>query len=45
VVAQVPNLGNLDPILYKKYVQGKILIVGAVYDIHTGKVKVLQETN
>jgi carbonic anhydrase len=40
---QVTNLRDLDPILHKKYKNGEILIVGAVYDIHTGKVEFLQE--
>lgn len=44
VIDQVMSLRDLDPILHKKYVNGEILIVGAVYDIHTGKVEFLQET-
>lgn len=44
VIDQVNNLRDLDPILHKKYTKGEILIVGAVYDIHTGKVEFLQET-
>lgn len=44
VVDQVNNLRDLDPILHKKYLNGEILIVGAVYDIHTGKVEFLSET-
>lgn len=44
VIDQVMNLRDLEPILHKKYVDGEILIVGAVYDIHTGKVEFLQET-
>jgi carbonic anhydrase len=44
VIDQVMNLRDLDPILHKKYVDGEILIVGAVYDIHTGKVEFLDET-
>jgi carbonic anhydrase len=44
VIDQVNSLRDLDPILHKKYVDGEILIVGAVYDIHTGKVEFLQET-
>ena len=44
VIDQVENLRNLEPILYKKYHDGEILIVGAVYDIHTGKVEFLEET-
>jgi len=44
VTDQVMNLRDLEPILHKKYMKGEILIVGAVYDIHTGKVEFLQET-
>lgn len=44
VIDQVANLRDLEPILHKKYVDGEILIVGAVYDIHTGKVEFLSET-
>lgn len=44
VIDQVNNLRDLDPILHKKYLKGELLIVGAVYDIHTGKVEFLQET-
>ncbi|GAA3936959.1 hypothetical protein GCM10022209_34740 [Chitinophaga oryziterrae] len=44
VIDQVSALRDLDPILQKKYVKGEILIVGAVYNIHTGKVEFLDET-
>ncbi len=44
VIDQVNNLRDLEPILHKKYINGEILIVGAVYDIHTGKVEFLEET-
>lgn len=44
VIDQVNVLRDLDPILHKKYIDGEILIVGAVYDIHTGKVEFLEET-
>ena len=44
VIDQVYNLRDLEPILHKKYLNGEILIVGAVYDIQTGKVEFLQET-
>jgi carbonic anhydrase len=44
VIEQVSNLRDLEPILHKKYIDGEILIVGAVYDIHTGKVEFLEET-
>jgi carbonic anhydrase len=38
VIDQVNTLRDLEPILHKKYSTGEISIVGAVYDIHTGKV-------
>ena len=44
VLEQVNSLRDLDPILHKKYIDGEILIVGAVYDIHSGKVEFLNET-
>lgn len=44
VIDQVMNLRDLEPILHKKYMNGELLIVGAVYDIHTGKVEFLPET-
>lgn len=44
VIDQVISLRDLEPILHKKYVDGEILIVGAVYDVHTGNVEFLQET-
>ena len=44
VIDQVAQLRDLEPILHRKYINGEILIVGAVYDIHTGKVEFLQET-
>ena len=44
VIDQVTSLRDLDQILHKKYLKGELLIVGAVYDVHTGKVEFLQET-
>lgn len=44
VIDQVNSLRDLDPILHKEYIKGEILIVGAVYDIHSGKVEFLKET-
>lgn len=44
VIDQVNSLRDLDPILHKKYLKGEILIVGAVYDIQSGKVEFLKET-
>ncbi len=44
VIEQVNELRNLQPIISKKYKDGEILIVGAVYNLHTGKVEFLEET-
>jgi carbonic anhydrase len=44
VIDQVSNLCDLEPILHKKYTTGEVLIVGAVYDIITGKVEFLNAT-
>lgn len=44
VIDQVNSLRDLDPILHSKYSKGEILIVGAVYNVHTGKVEFLKET-
>lgn len=44
VIDQVNTLRDLEPILHEKYISGEIIIVGAVYDIHSGKVEFLQET-
>ena len=44
VLEQVNQLRELEPVLSRKYMNGEILIVGAVYDIHTGKVDFLPET-
>ena len=44
VLEQVKTLRDLEPILSRKYEKGEILIIGAVYDIHTGKVEFLEET-
>jgi carbonic anhydrase len=44
VIEQVNELRDLDPVLAKKYQNGEILIVGAVYDLHSGKVEFLPET-
>jgi carbonic anhydrase len=44
VIDQVNSLRDLDPILHKKYKNGEILIVGAIYDIDTGLVEFLPET-
>lgn len=44
VIEQVNELRDLDPVLAKKYQSGEILIVGAVYNLHSGKVEFLPET-
>ena len=44
VLEQVNELRDLDPVLAKKYQSGEILIVGAVYNLHSGKVEFLPET-
>jgi carbonic anhydrase len=44
VIDQVNVLRDLDPILHKKYSDGEILIIGAIYDINSGKVEFLNET-
>ncbi|KAB7728180.1 carbonic anhydrase [Rudanella paleaurantiibacter] len=44
VIEQVNSLRDLDPVLSRKYQNGEILIVGAVYNLGTGKVEFLPET-
>ena len=44
VLEQVNQLRELEPVLSRKYINGEILIVGALYDIHTGIVDFLPET-
>ncbi|MFM9909092.1 MAG: carbonic anhydrase, partial [Chitinophagaceae bacterium] len=44
VIEQVNELRDLDPVLAKKYQNGEILIVGAVYNLHSGNVEFLPET-
>lgn len=44
VIEQVMRLRDLEPIISRNYEEGKLLVVGAVYDIHTGKVEFLEET-
>lgn len=43
VAFQVVSLRKLDPILSKYYNKGQLQIVGAVYDLETGKVNYLSE--
>jgi len=44
VIEQVNELRDLDPVLAKKYQSGEILIVGAVYNLHSGNVEFLPDT-
>lgn len=44
VIEQVNELRDLEPVLSKRYKTGELLIVGAVYDLATGKVEFLPET-
>jgi carbonic anhydrase len=44
VINQVNELRELEPVLSRMYQRGEILIVGAVYDLATGKVEFLEET-
>ncbi|AWA30323.1 carbonate dehydratase [Flavobacterium magnum] len=44
VIRQVENLKRLAPVLKQKNDNKEIMIVGAVYNIHTGRVEFLTET-
>ncbi len=44
VIEQVNMLRNLEPILSRRYQNGEVVIVGAVYDISTGYVNFIEET-
>lgn len=44
VINQVEELRNLESVLSRGYEAGKLLIVGAVYTLETGKVEFLEET-
>ncbi|CAN5480154.1 hypothetical protein BH23BAC1_BH23BAC1_23770 [soil metagenome] len=44
VIHQVNELRQLESVLSRAYETGDLLIVGAVYDLSTGKVEFLQET-
>jgi len=44
VLEQVAELRDLDPVLSKKFKNGEIMIVGAVYRLHDGHVEFLPET-
>ena len=44
VINQVNELRQLEPVLSRAYENGDLLIIGAVYDLATGKVEFLEET-
>ncbi len=44
VINQVNELRQLESVLSRAYEKGQLLIVGAVYDLGTGKVEFLKET-
>jgi carbonic anhydrase len=44
VINQVNELRNLESVLSRGYERGDLLIIGAVYDLATGKVEFLDET-
>lgn len=44
VLEQVNLLRNLEPVLSRRSASGDVLIVGAVYNLHTGGVEFLEET-
>lgn len=44
VLEQVKLLRELEPVLSRQYEKGEILIVGAVYNLNSGKVEFIEET-
>jgi carbonic anhydrase len=44
VIEQVKLLRNLEPVLSRRAESGDVLIVGAVYNLHTGEVEFIEET-
>jgi carbonic anhydrase len=44
VLEQVELLRGLEPVLSRKFASGEVLIVGAVYNLHSGQVEFLEET-
>lgn len=44
VVEQVNELRNLEPVLSRQFESGNVLIVGAVYNLGTGTVELIEET-
>lgn len=44
VIEQVELLRNLEPVLSRRFEKGEVLIVGAVYNLHSGYVEFIEET-
>jgi len=44
VLEQVELLRGLEPVLSRRFDRGEVLIVGAVYNLHSGEVEFLEET-
>lgn len=44
VIEQVKLLRGLEPVLSRRAERGEVLIVGAVYNLHTGAVELIEET-
>jgi len=44
VLEQVKLLRGLEPVLSRRSANGEVLIIGAVYNLHTGAVEFLEET-
>jgi len=44
VIEQVDELRNLEPVLSRRFEKGEVLIVGAVYNLETGAVELIEET-
>lgn len=44
VLEQVDLLRNLEPVLSRRFESGKVLIVGAVYNMQSGEVEFIDET-
>jgi len=44
VLEQVELLRGLEPVLSRRFENGDVLIVGAVYNLHTGEVEFIEET-
>jgi carbonic anhydrase len=44
VIEQVEELRGLEPVLSRRFDKGEVLIVGAVYNLQTGAVELVEET-